>query len=184
MVRFGLAIVLVGVLVLTGAAGASAAPFAYVYSGGFIAVVSVIDTATNTVAATVAVPPAHGINGPVGVAVAPDGVHVYVFLPCGLSVIDTATNAVVTTIGLPSILPPPVASCAASGGVAVAPDGMHVWEAGDYQINVIDTATNAVVKAIPLCCRLLGGSGSASLDFNPLGVAVTPEGARLRGRRA
>ena len=49
----------------------AAAPFAYVSNGSNPGTVSVIDTATNTVVATVAV----GSN-PIGVAVTPDGKHV------------------------------------------------------------------------------------------------------------
>ena len=58
--------------------------------------VSVIDTATNTVVATVPVG-----NLPHGVAVTPDGKHVYVAnigVPTHVSVIATATNTVVATI--------------------------------------------------------------------------------------
>ena len=55
------------------ASEAEAAPFAYVANGSNPGTVSVIDTATNTVVATVAV----GSN-PIGVAVTPDGKHVYV----------------------------------------------------------------------------------------------------------
>jgi YVTN family beta-propeller protein len=58
--------------------------------------VSVIDTATNTVIATVVVGP-----GPRAVAITPDGAHAYVtnFFDDTLSVIDTATNTVVDTVG-------------------------------------------------------------------------------------
>jgi YVTN family beta-propeller protein len=57
--------------------------------------VSVIDTATNTVSATVPVG-----NGPVGVAVKPDGSKVYVANEGAntVSVLDTATNTVIATI--------------------------------------------------------------------------------------
>jgi len=57
--------------------------------------VSVIDTATNTVTATIAVG-----SLPYGVAVSPDGSHAYVTNYGGgtVSVIDTATNAVTATI--------------------------------------------------------------------------------------
>ena len=57
--------------------------------------VSVIDTATNTVVATVPVG-----NNPCGVAVTPDGKHVYVTNDGSntVSVIDTATNTVVATV--------------------------------------------------------------------------------------
>jgi YVTN family beta-propeller protein len=58
--------------------------------------VSVIDTETNTVTATIPVGP-----GPLGVAVTPDGRKVYVAkrgLSGTVSVIDTATNTVIATV--------------------------------------------------------------------------------------
>jgi YVTN family beta-propeller protein len=57
--------------------------------------VSVVDTATNTVSATIPVG-----NGPVGVAVKPDGSEVYVadVVVNTVSVIDAATNTVIATI--------------------------------------------------------------------------------------
>jgi YVTN family beta-propeller protein len=57
--------------------------------------VSVIDTARNTVSATIPVG-----NGPVGVAVKPDGSEVYVadVVVNTVSVIDAATNTVIATI--------------------------------------------------------------------------------------
>src|ERR1700724_3567583 len=72
---------------------AEAAPFAYV-ANEFSSTVSVIDTATNSVVATI---PA--VNSPQGVAVTPDGTHVYVtnFNSNNVSVIATATNTVVGT---------------------------------------------------------------------------------------
>jgi YVTN family beta-propeller protein len=96
----------------------------------------VIDTATNTVAATITVG-----NGPVGVAVTPDGKHAYVtnaaFSIGSVSVIDTAVNSVGDTI--------PVGT--APFGVAVTPDGKHAYVANleDNTVSVIATATNTVV---------------------------------------
>ncbi len=62
--------------------------------------VSVIDTTTNTVIATVTVTAAVSTNDPVGVAVHPDGNTVYVTNGDDdtVTVIDTATNTEVTTI--------------------------------------------------------------------------------------
>src|ERR1700754_3796257 len=85
------------------------APFAYITNFHNDSV-SVIDTATNTVIATVAV----GAS-PFGVAVAPDGSRVYVanWLGNTVSVIDTATNAVIATVAVGNN----------PRGVAVHPDG-------------------------------------------------------------
>jgi YVTN family beta-propeller protein len=59
--------------------------------------VSVIDTASNTVVATVGV----GMN-PFGVAITPDGTRAYVTNAnsSSVSVIDTASNTVVATVGV------------------------------------------------------------------------------------
>src|SRR5919109_313127 len=90
---------LVAALVLAADASARitrAAPFCYVtlVEGN----VSVIDTATKAVVATIPV-----AANPVGVAVAPDGKHLYVtqVVPSGsVSVIDTLANAVTATIAV------------------------------------------------------------------------------------
>ncbi|MFD5430138.1 YncE family protein, partial [Streptomyces sp. NPDC127084] len=59
--------------------------------------VSVIDTATNTVSATIDVG-----SFPIGVAVSPDGTRAYVVngFSDTVSVIDTATNTVVATVAV------------------------------------------------------------------------------------
>jgi YVTN family beta-propeller protein len=75
---------------------ALAAPFAYIANNGSNTV-SVIDTASNAVTATVAVG-----NEPFGVAVNPAGTRAYVTNISGnnVSVIDTATNAVTATVSV------------------------------------------------------------------------------------
>src|SRR6266849_9865267 len=87
--------------------------------------VSVIDTATDMVIATIPV----GLS-PFGVAVSPDGSKVYVTneFSTTVSVIVTATNTVSATI--PVGLPPPLCGGGASicaFGVAVSPDGSKVY---------------------------------------------------------
>jgi YVTN family beta-propeller protein len=104
--------------------------------------VSVIDTATNIVIATIPV----GLN-PIGVAVKPNGSKVYVATddfntrPI-VSVIDTATNIVIATIAV-GLSP---------NGVAVKPDGSKVYVASfdANTVSVIDTATNIVIATIPV----------------------------------
>ena len=102
--------------------------------------VSAIDTATNTVIATIPV----GIY-PYGLAASPDGSKVYVadFGSNSVSVIPTASN---TVIGSPI----PVGTNPA--GVAVSPDGSKVYvaDSGSNSVSVITTATNTVTATIPV----------------------------------
>ena len=116
--------------------------------------VSVINTATNNVVATVSVG-----NGPVSVAITPDGGTVYVTnLDGTVSVISTATNAVVTTLALGSGAP--------AVGVAVSPDGTKAFVGNTTAntVSVINTTTNTIVATVP-----------AGTD--PSGVVFSPSGA-------
>jgi YVTN family beta-propeller protein len=120
--------------------------------------VSVIDTPTNEVTATVSVG-----AGPWGVAVSPDGRKVYTAnWYYTVSAIDTATNAVTS---IPNIWN---AIGGNTIGIAVSQDGRRVYATNFYQqsVSVIDTATNTVIAAIPV-------SGTPYL------VAVTPDGSKL-----
>src|SRR5262249_6044593 len=144
--------------VMLGSTPAEAKPFAYVTN--FTSnTVSVIDTATNTVVATVPVG-----NSPREVAITPDGTHAYVansflFFPDTgtVSVIVHATHAVVATVPVGGV----------TLGVATAADGTHAYVTtqGPGTVSVIATATNTVVATVPV------GSG-------PFGVAITPDGTR------
>ena len=126
--------------------------YAYVTNSGGTTV-SVIDTSTNAVTATVTVG-----SEPVGVAVTPNGAYAYVtnYGSKSVSVISTATNAVTATVTVED----------EPGGVAVTPNGAYVYVAnlGSNSVSVISTATNAVTATVPV-----GGY--------PAGVAVTPNGA-------
>ncbi|MGH6839291.1 MAG: beta-propeller fold lactonase family protein [Methylocella sp.] len=169
------------------ATAAAAAPFAYVTNESDNTV-SVIDTATNKVVATV--PVAGGVGS---IAVAPDGKHAYVanFDSNTVSVIDTASNTVVATVPI-GCSPASNTSCLLNG-VAVTPDGKYAYVAnstsirlpvipdgkhpdvmnngkfsfpGPGTVSVIDTATNTVVGSpIPV-------------GVDPRGVAITPDGTR------
>ncbi len=137
-------------LVTGGAIAAEAGPFAYV---AHLAAntVSVIDTTTNMVVATVTVGGAS-----YGVAITPDGAFAYVANQGSntVSVIDTATNAVVATVPVDS-----------PSGVAITPDGAFAYVGARSNIvSVIDTATNTVVATIPIIA-------------DPRWVAITPDGA-------
>jgi YVTN family beta-propeller protein len=124
------------------------------YAGSYSSVNSnllVIDTATNTVIATI--PPgilttAYYPSGPVGVAVNPAGTRVYVTGRVTIGgtgyvlAIDPSTKAVVATIAVG----------ANPQGVAVKPDGTKVYVAntGSNTVSVIDTSTNKVIATIPV----------------------------------
>jgi len=136
---------------LIATSAAHAEPFAYVTN--LFDNVSVIDTASNTVTATVAVG-----SGPEGVAITPDGAFAYVTNGNSgtVSVIDTASNAVTATV---TVVPVPL-------GVAITPDGAfaYVTNINSNIVWVIDTASNAVTTTV-------------TVGRVPFGVAITPDGA-------
>ncbi|HET7549145.1 MAG TPA: hypothetical protein VFJ86_15350, partial [Usitatibacter sp.] len=115
--------------------GALAAPFAYVANGSDDSV-SVVDVATGTIVATVALPPG---SAPAGIAVNPVLPRAYV-VNTGtntLSVIDTATNTIVATTVLGNGAVVPTAS----------PDGTRLYIPNfiDNTISIVETSTNAIV---------------------------------------
>ena len=116
--------------------------------------VSVIDTSTNTVIATVGVG-----HGPLGVAITPDGSRAYVANvgSSSISVINTGTNTVIATVGTFQ----PV-------GVAITPDGTRAYvtnsSATSGTVSVIDTATDTVIATV-----VVGPDAQ--------GLAITPDGA-------
>lgn len=195
--------VLVGLLVLTLAAAAAAAPFAYVTNFGSSSV-SVVDVATDTVPGSPI--PVHGFPG--GVAVSANAARVYVASqfadgpsPNLISVIDTATRGVVAEIPL---------TAGAPAGLALTPDGSrlfvtHTVTSGPT-LTVIDTASNTVLTTIqaglfnggvvvhPNGRKLYIATGSDVRVYDPLtlaplgsiqtfnrpyGLAVNPAGTRL-----
>ncbi len=151
-IRIVIGITLFTLVLLAGSAGA--APYAYI-TNGQSNTVSVIDTATNTITATVPVG-----TVPVGVAVNPAGTKVYVANSGSrdVSVIDTATNTVTATVLVGND----------PWGVAVNPAGTKVFVAnqGSDTVSVIDTATNTVTATVPV--------GKISI-----GVAVSPAGTKV-----
>ena len=121
--------------------------------------VSVVDTASNTVLATIPVGPIP--FAPIGIAITPDGTRVYVTNAGDpfdrangtVAVIDTATDTVVATISV-GILPE---------AVAITPDGTRAYVAntGTSTVSVIDTASLNVVSTI-------------RVGKSPWGVAIGP----------
>jgi len=116
----------------------------------------VIDTATDHLTGTIST----GAE-PYGVAITPDGTQGYVtdMNADTVSVFDTATDAVTATIPVGHL----------PSAVAIVPDGSQVWVGNilDGDITVIDPATNTVSGTIT------GGTGTATLDAQPLSIAFT-----------
>jgi len=116
--------------------------------------VSVIDTATNTLIATVPVG-----SYPIGVAVNPEETKVYVTNrdSSTVSVIDTATNTVTATIPIET----------GANGIAVSPDGkkVYVTDLDTSAVSVIDAATNTVTDTV-------------NVGYTPFGIAVSPDGKK------
>src|SRR5262249_17427486 len=120
------------------------------------ATVSVIDTETRAVVATVAVG-----HRPTGVAATPDGRFAYVtsVVSRSVSVIDTATRTVTATVPVDDGPP----------GVAAAPDGRHAYLTSAWlpgTVTELDTATNTV------SARITTGAGAWSLAVSPDGRQV------------
>src|SRR6266849_7651759 len=115
--------------------------------------VSVIDTATYSVVATIPVG-----NYPAGVAITPNGAFAYVanFNSNSVSVIDTATNNVTGTVSVGT----------GPWDIAITPNGAFAYVANytSASVSVISTTTNTVVASVAM--------GSPAW-----GVAITPNGA-------
>jgi YVTN family beta-propeller protein len=117
--------------------------------------VSVIDTGTGSVVATIPVG-----RDPIGVVVLPSGAKVYItnYQDHTVSVIDTTSNTVSSTIS----------GFGSPWGIAATPDGTKVYVA-DGDLWVIDTSNDTksyVGITPPQCC-----------GYNTLSVAISPNGA-------
>ena len=149
-----LGIIILALFLLVSIAGA--APYAYITNQGDNTV-SVIDTANDTVTATIPVG-----NGPLAVAISPDGKKVYVanaYDTATISVIDTSTNTITSTVPVGGTWP---------YGVAVSPDGarLYIAKTDSNTVSVIDTATNTVIASV-------------NINGSPRGVVVSPDGKKL-----
>jgi len=148
-IAFGLALV----------AGTAAAQYAYISTSdsGFTGSISVINTFTNSVAATIS------LDGqPLGVAVNSAGTYVYAAMPGGIAnrvaVIKTATNSVVATVNVGN----------SPQSVAVNPSGTYVYVTNtpDGTVSVINAAINTVTDTVSV------GQGPDGLAVNPAGSYV------------
>ncbi len=102
--------------------------------------VSVVDTTTNTVVATIPVGNASGL------AISGDTLYVANWIGGDVKVVDATTNSVVSSIPMGGYLYKPM-------GVAINSDLLYIANYGDppnpgRTVTVVDTTTNAVVKQI------------------------------------
>ena len=132
------------------------APFTYIHNQ-ITSKVSVIDTASGAVVATMAV--GAGPQNNAGVTVNLAGARVYVVASRKVSVIDTATNSVIAAI-------PP----SSDYGIAVDPTGTRVYETTRLlnNVSVLNAATNSIIADVAV----------ADLIFID-GVTVNPVGTRI-----
>jgi YVTN family beta-propeller protein len=158
---WGYAALWAALMMQLGAIAAAAAPFAYVANSGSN-IVSVIDTATNKVVATVPVGGCPHGGCPDAVAVTPDGTRVYVTSSGSVIVINATTNKVVATV-------PGREERGYGGPIAITPDGTKAYVgAGQQQIPfnfiaAIDTASNTLLDDIVWpssgCCLAVTPNG-------------------------
>jgi DNA-binding beta-propeller fold protein YncE len=126
------------------------------YSGG----ITVVDTATDTVTATIRADLHLGLGG---VVFSPDGATAYTTADdgpgAGVHVIDTATDAITATIS---------AGPYSGFGMALSPDGSKLYLAvqGKDEVAVVDTASKAITSTFPLA----GVSDAGTL--NPAGTTL------------
>lgn len=148
-----------GLLLCFGAGATLAQTRAYVTNAQSNSV-SVIDTATFSVIATIPVG-----QSPGDVAVTSNGRFAYVanLFSNSVSVISTASNTVVATV--------PVGTSAS--GIAMNPNGSFAYVSGSSNISVIDTATNTVVSSIPISFpRTLAIAPSGGLGYVTHGAFI------------
>ncbi len=139
---------------------------AYVsYNGNDSPVVSVVDTSSNSVLPTVNLSNAAG--SPLGMAVTPDGAHVYVAASSGLIYeIDAATNTVSSSFSF--------SPATTQSELAISPDGTRLY-ATDYDNNkllVIDLTSRAIISTVAV-------SRPRSVAANLLGSRVYVVGGCL-----
>ncbi len=148
---------------LTSAVSADGS-YLYVTGGdNGVATVSVIDTTTGLIAATI--PVGTDVSG---IVITPDGSRLYVRNSgsATVSVIDTASKLITASISVPGNVNP--------FGIAISPDGKYVYTAnGDNTVSVIsanptDPQYNTVTASIDI-----------GVGFSPRAIAVSPDSTKV-----
>ena len=119
--------------------------------------VSIVDTTTDTVSATLG-----GFRAPAGIAISPDGRKVLVANGGDDSVmqIDTVSRALTAVAVVVSGV-----TVAAPVGIAVSPDGTHAYVTGRLANTVTEIGNTAALTVA------LDGSGIGSVSSSPTGIA-------------
>jgi YVTN family beta-propeller protein len=162
----------------------------------FSCTVTVIDTATNTVVATI---PLAANGGPEGLALTPDGAHLYVANYSNVSVIATATNTVVATINGADVFqtiafPPPISvpssgtACNGTyngtfkGNIVVSSKQNCRWVGGDITGNVVVTggnfanANNTIAGNVAIGGASTFSVGPGTIINGSLAIGLIPPG--------
>jgi YVTN family beta-propeller protein len=128
--------------------------------------VEVIDTSANVVLTNIPV-----TEGAAGLAINPDGAHVYVATLSGMAVIGTATNTVLSNVSLGPFKG--IGCTPNTNQVAVTPNGTQVYvtdlDCGSFA--VVDTS---LALSSPSTSQLFIGPGGILCTAG--GIAITPDG--------
>ena len=120
------------------------------------------------------------MTGPRGIAVAPDGRHVYVAAATGSAVVVFTRNLTTGTLAWHSTVTnssPGVSGMGGARAVAVSPDGRHVVVAGETSNGIAVFARNLATGALTFVEAKLDGAnegldGASALAFSPAGDAL------------
>jgi DNA-binding beta-propeller fold protein YncE len=128
--------------------------------GGSKEFVNVIDTATNSVSASVEVP------GALRPFVSPDSARVYVATFDSVVVMDAATNSVVGSLAIPGVVHP--------YWIVPTATQIYVDDVINGDVYVVDAATNTLVTTIPEV-----PPSTPYFNAGALAMALSPDGSRL-----
>lgn len=123
-----------------------------------------------------------GLNGADGIAVSPDGKHLYVAGTLDHSIAIFTRDANAGGLGFAGVVTDGAGGVDGLAGidkVVVSPDGKHVYASGGIDDAVAVFGRNATTGALSFVEREKDGEGGVSNLDNPQGLALSPDGAHL-----